>query len=57
MSVALTWAFNLSGHPALTLPAGTTPNGEPVGLHLVARHHADTALLAAAESWYRTATP
>lgn len=45
MSVALTWAFNLSGHPALTLPAGTTPRGEPVGLQLVARHHADTLLL------------
>ncbi|MCP3822871.1 amidase [Streptomyces sp. A3M-1-3] len=48
MSVALTWAFNLSGHPALTLPAGSTPDGEPVGLQLVARHHADTVLLDAA---------
>ncbi|MEV7522265.1 amidase [Streptomyces sp. NPDC091371] len=57
MSVALTWSFNLSGHPALTLPAGRTPNGEPVGLQLVARHHADTTLLTAAESWYRTAAP
>lgn len=45
MSVALTWAFNISGHPALTLPAGTTPGGEPVGLQLVARHGADTLLL------------
>ncbi|GAA3385949.1 amidase [Streptomyces racemochromogenes] len=45
MSVALTWAFNISGHPALTLPAGTTPAGEPVGLQLVARHGADTLLL------------
>ncbi|MFK0050120.1 amidase [Streptomyces sp. NPDC090741] len=51
MSVALTWAFNLSGHPALTLPAGVTPNGEPVGLHLVARHQADTTLLTAAQRW------
>ncbi|MGW2864594.1 amidase [Streptomyces sp. NPDC001205] len=45
MNVALTWAFNLSGHPALTLPAGLTPRGEPVGLQLVARHHADATLL------------
>ncbi|MEU9715030.1 amidase [Streptomyces sp. NPDC047976] len=45
MSVALTWAFNISGHPALTLPAGTTPAGEPVGLQLVARHGSDTLLL------------
>ncbi|MET8298151.1 amidase [Streptomyces sp. NPDC005180] len=55
MSVALTWAFNLTGHPALTLPAGTTPNGEPVGLHLIARHHADTMLLTAAERWHVSA--
>ncbi|MFD8637432.1 amidase [Streptomyces sp. NPDC059533] len=55
MSVALTWAFNLSGHPAISLPAGRTPNGEPVGLHLIARHHADAALLDAAERWRSTA--
>ncbi|MER7759171.1 amidase [Streptomyces sp. NPDC097619] len=48
MNVALTWAFNLSGHPAITLPAGFTPAGVPVGLQLVARHHADTTLLEAA---------
>lgn len=48
MSVALTWAFNISGHPAITLPAGTTPGGEPVGLQLVARHGADALLLHAA---------
>ncbi|KIF03132.1 amidase [Streptomyces sp. RSD-27] len=54
MSVALTWAFNLSGHPAITLPAGRTPDGEPVGLQLIARHHADALLLDAAEGWHRT---
>lgn len=54
MSVALTWAFNLSGHPAITLPAGRTPNGEPVGLQLIARHHADALLLDIAEGWHRT---
>ncbi|MFJ6940638.1 amidase [Streptomyces sp. NPDC101132] len=51
MSVALTWAFNLSGHPAITLPAGRTPAGEPVGLQLIARHHADTLLLDVAGRW------
>ncbi|GAA0273492.1 AtzE family amidohydrolase [Streptomyces polychromogenes] len=54
MSVALTWAFNLSGHPAITLPAGRTPDGEPVGLQLIARHHADALLLGAAGAWHRT---
>ncbi|MFI2074012.1 MULTISPECIES: amidase [Streptomyces] len=45
MSVALTWAFNISGHPAVTLPAGTTPAGEPVGLQLVTRHGGERLLL------------
>ncbi|MFF9126335.1 amidase [Streptomyces sp. NPDC014889] len=49
MSVALTWAFNLSGHPALSLPAGTTADGAPVGLHLVARRHEERTLLAVAD--------
>ena len=52
MSVALTWAFNISGHPALTLPAGTTPAGEPVGLQLVARHHDERQLLSIAGKLY-----
>jgi Asp-tRNA(Asn)/Glu-tRNA(Gln) amidotransferase A subunit family amidase len=45
MSVALTWAFNLSGHPAISIPAGFTRQGAPVGLQIVARHRADRVLL------------
>jgi Asp-tRNA(Asn)/Glu-tRNA(Gln) amidotransferase A subunit family amidase len=48
MSVALTWAFNISGHPAISLPAGTTTAGEPVGMQLVARRHREADLLAVA---------
>ncbi|WP_223291135.1 amidase family protein [Streptomyces avicenniae] len=48
MTTALTWAFNLSGHPAASVPAGTTAAGEPVGLQLVARHGAEALLLAVA---------
>lgn len=44
-STALTWAFNLSGHPAASLPAGFTPDGCPVGLQLVAARGADVSLL------------
>ncbi|MFD3524414.1 amidase family protein [Streptomyces sp. NPDC058653] len=44
-STALTWAFNLSGHPAASLPAGFTPDGCPVGLQLVAGRGADVPLL------------
>lgn len=49
MSVALTWAFNLSGHPAVTVPAGFTRRGAPVGLQLVAGLGADRTLLALAQ--------
>ncbi|MGW2057701.1 amidase [Streptomyces sp. NPDC001840] len=44
-STALTWAFNLSGHPAASIPAGFTADGCPVGLHLVVERGADAALL------------
>jgi aspartyl-tRNA(Asn)/glutamyl-tRNA(Gln) amidotransferase subunit A len=37
--------FNLTGHPALSVPAGFTTAGLPVGLQLVARWHAEAALL------------
>ncbi|WP_329232837.1 amidase [Streptomyces sp. NBC_01460] len=47
-STALTWAFNLSGHPAASLPAGFTPDGCPAGLQLVAGRGRDAELLGAA---------
>ncbi|MFE6696776.1 amidase [Streptomyces sp. NPDC057718] len=49
-STALTWAFNLSGHPAASLPAGFTGDGCPVGLQVVAARGADLELLAAARA-------
>ncbi|WP_432193389.1 amidase family protein [Streptomyces sp. bgisy027] len=44
-STALTWAFNLSGHPAISIPAGFGPDGCPVGLQLVAAHGEEALLL------------
>jgi Asp-tRNA(Asn)/Glu-tRNA(Gln) amidotransferase A subunit family amidase len=44
-STALTWAFNLSGHPAISIPAGFGPDGCPVGLQLVAGHGEERLLL------------
>ncbi|MFF7310368.1 amidase family protein [Streptomyces sp. NPDC008137] len=47
-STSLTWAFNLSGHPALSLPAGFGEDGCPAGLQLVAPHGREALLLAVA---------
>lgn len=48
MNVALTWAFNLSGHPAASVPAGFAPDGTPVGLQIVASHYREDLLVRAA---------
>ena len=42
------WAtrpFNMSGHPALTLPCGTTTSGLPVGMQLAGRAFDESTLL------------
>lgn len=44
-----TFPFNLTGHPALSLPCGKSPGGLPIGLQLVGGWHADGYLLDAAE--------
>ncbi|MGW5801470.1 amidase family protein, partial [Streptomyces bacillaris] len=49
-STALTWAFNLSGHPAASVPAGFTGDGCPVGLQLAAARGADVSLLGMARA-------
>jgi Asp-tRNA(Asn)/Glu-tRNA(Gln) amidotransferase A subunit family amidase len=42
---------NLTGHPAISLPAGVCPNGVPFGLQLTGPRFADDVLLVAAERW------
>ncbi|WP_078888806.1 amidase family protein [Streptomyces sclerotialus] len=54
-STALTWSFNLSGHPAASVPAGFGADGCPVGLQLVAPHGAEPLLLAVAGAAERAA--
>jgi len=43
------WPFNLSGHPAVSLPCGWSSDGLPIGLQIVAPWYADRRVLALAE--------
>ena len=45
----LTQLFNITGHPAITLPCGTTVEGLPVGVQIVGGHQRTGALLDLAE--------
>jgi len=49
----LTYPLNFTGHPAASLPAGTTPEGLPVGLQLVGRRFEDARVLAASAAFER----
>ena len=44
---------NLLGAPGISLPAGITPEGLPIGVQLVGRPGEDANLLKAAEIWHR----
>jgi Asp-tRNA(Asn)/Glu-tRNA(Gln) amidotransferase A subunit family amidase len=43
--------FNLTGHPALTVPAGASPNGVPFGLQIVAPRFRDDLALTFGRAW------
>ncbi len=56
-----TQAANITGHPALSVPAGVSPNGVPFGIQITGPRFADDLVLAvgaaweAARPWQRTA--
>lgn len=46
----LTQLFNITGHPAITIPCGTTEDGLPVGAQVVGRRGGDVPLLEVARA-------
>jgi Asp-tRNA(Asn)/Glu-tRNA(Gln) amidotransferase A subunit family amidase len=42
---------NITGHPAISLPAGLSPNGVPFGLQIIAPRFRDGWLLDLADAW------
>jgi aspartyl-tRNA(Asn)/glutamyl-tRNA(Gln) amidotransferase subunit A len=47
--VPFTAPFNISGQPAVSIPAGCTTEGLPVGLQAVTRRHDEELVLAAGQ--------
>jgi aspartyl-tRNA(Asn)/glutamyl-tRNA(Gln) amidotransferase subunit A len=56
VNASFTAPFNLTGHPALSVPGGLSATGLPVGLHIVGRRHDEATLLRIAYALER-ATP
>lgn len=52
-SLPFTYPFNLTWHPAISVPVGLTAEGLPVGLQIVARRRQDVLIFAAARSLER----
>ena len=50
LMLRLTQPFNLTGHPAISLPCGTMAGGLPCGLQLVGRINRTGSLLAVAQA-------
>jgi aspartyl-tRNA(Asn)/glutamyl-tRNA(Gln) amidotransferase subunit A len=57
MMLRLTQLFNLTGHPAMSLPCGTTGAGLPCGLQLVGLRDATEELLSVGLGVERSLTP
>jgi aspartyl-tRNA(Asn)/glutamyl-tRNA(Gln) amidotransferase subunit A len=50
-AVAFSYPFNMTGHPACTIPIGLADDGLPVGLQLVAERGREDLLLRVARAW------
>lgn len=56
VNASFTAPFNLTGHPALSIPCGLSATGLPIGLQLAGRRYDEPRLLRAARAFER-ATP
>ncbi len=50
ITLRLTQLFNLTGHPAIAIPCGSTSEGLPVGAQIVGHRHGTMAMLDAARA-------
>jgi len=51
--IAYTVPFNFSEQPAIAVPAGVSPQGLPIGLHIAGHRHDDLGVLRLARLWER----
>jgi amidase/aspartyl-tRNA(Asn)/glutamyl-tRNA(Gln) amidotransferase subunit A len=49
----MTYPINYTGHPAISVPAGLTPLGLPVGMQIIGKRHADASVLGMAARFER----
>jgi len=57
LTLRLTQLFNLTGHPAISIPCGETRDGLPCGIQLVGRHKQTSELLRTSLSCEAFVTP
>ena len=53
-AMIVTYAITMTGLPAISVPAGWTEAGPPIGMQIVGRRHAEAAVLSAAAAFEAT---